>query len=281
MNTIMHQVKLTQELVLNLVITSAQKFGQFLPSLIGAIIIFLIGLFIASISKRAFKKIFSLIGINYISEKSGINNILEKLGSKKKTEDILISLIYLVIVMLFLVAATEVLGIKVVIQTVNKFIAYIPQLFGAIFIFIFLSFIGKIISTPLKEFLEKSNIVFASFISRSVEIIIGIFALVIAIRQMGFDITIFTANITLFLGIIIGAIGLAFGLGAKNIFQKIVAGFYLRNFLKTGDMVKWDDSIGQIKRFELTSLIIESSNEEIIIPNDVAIETILKKMRRG
>ncbi len=277
MDKIMHQVKLTQELVLNLVVTSAQKLGQFLPNLIGAIVVFLFGLLIASISKKIFKKIFSLIGINYISEKSGIDALLEKLGSKKKTEDILVSLIYFFVVMLFVIAATEILGIKMLIQLLNKFIAYIPQLFGAIFIFIFLSFIGKVVSASLKGFLEKSQIVFASFISKFIEIIIEVFALVIAIRQMGFDVTIFTANITLILGIVVGAIGLAFGLGAKNIFQKIVAGFYLRNFLQVGDIIEWDSSKGKIKKFETTSLVIETSDEVIIIPNDFAIEAILKK----
>ncbi len=279
MTDILEQTRLAREAILSLIESLSQKVGQFLPNLIGALLVFIFGFIVASIAKKIFKKMFSVLGFNYIAEKSGVNQMLEKLGTTKKAIDILVSLIYFTIILLFFVAASEVLGIRIVIDTVNQFITYLPKIFGALFIFIFISYIAKLVGNLIKNLFKSSEIAYASFIGTALEIVINIFGLVIAIRKLGFDTTIFTANITLFLGIFLGAIGLSLGLGGKSIAEKILAGFYLKNILDIGSKIEVDKFSGKIRAFNPTNVLVETEEGNIIlIPNDLLLKNkILSK----
>ncbi len=278
MESIIEQTRLAREAILNLIQSLATKIGDFLPNLIGALIILIVGIIVAAIVRGIFRRILNTLGLNYIAEKSGINHLLEKIGTKKKATDLLASLIYLAIILIFFVAATETLGIRIVIDTVNKFIAYLPKVFGALFIFIFLSYIAKVIGNVIKNFLISAEIEYATIIGTVVEVVIDIFALVMALRELGFDTTIFTANITLFIGIFLGAIGLALGLGGKSIAEKILAGFYLKSNLKVGDQIDLEKVSGRIKAITSAYVSLETpEGEEVLLPTDEVLKQAVKK----
>ncbi len=280
MNNFSEGLKVGQQALINLVTTAFHKLGGFVPSLLGAILLLVVGWLIAASLKKLSHHLFKFTGINYLIEHSGVNDFLEKLGFKRKAEDILTSLVYLIVLLIFITAATEILGIRIVIETINKFISYIPQVFGALFIFIFLSYIGKFICQSVSNFLRSYHLEYAAVIGKIIEILIIIFALVIAIKELGFETSIFTANISLIIGIIFGAIGLSIGWGTRDIAKKVVSGLYLRKNLNIGDEIQIKDVKGQIISFENTSIKIKSANEIILIPYDQILESqvqIIKK----
>lgn len=227
--------------------------------------------------RRLSRKIFQILGFHHISERSGVNNLLQKLGIHKRAEDLLASLVYLAVLLVFIVSATEVLGIHIVIETLNRFIAYIPKIFGAIFLFIFLTYIGKFIRQVIAGFLENYGITYGRIAGGTVEILIGIFALIMALRQLGFDTSIFTANITLALGILLLACALALGLGGQKVTAKILSGFYVRQQIRIGEEISFGDFTGKVKSFQLTGLTLQHEEGEILIPYDLLIEKIIIK----
>ncbi len=279
MNNVVKEVKLGQEVILKFVNSCVQKLGAFLPTLLGAIFILILGWLIAKLFKKIAKKIFKAIGINYFTEKSGINELFQKLGTTTKAEDFLASLVYLVVLLIFIVSATEVLGIRIVIETLDKFIVYIPKIFGAIFIFAFLSYIGKFIGHSITNLLEASKVEFAGITGKTVNVIVVLFAFVISLKELGFETTILTANITIISGISLATIGIAVGLGGQQIARKVVAGFYLKNHLEIGQEINIGEIKGKIKSFGTTSIVIENEGEELLIPNDKIMDNIVKILK--
>ncbi len=265
-----------KEAVLNLVVSAFQKVGAFLPNFLGSLVILIIGWIVAIITKQIAKKVFQLIGIKYLSESSGVNQFLQKLGIQKKAEELLASLVYLGILFIFIVAATEVLGITIVIETLNKFIAYLPKIFGALFVFIFISYLGKLVKQVVLNFLTSYKIEHASLLGTFLEILITIFALVIALRELGFQTTIFTANITLILALAFFAIALALGLGSKKVAENLIAGFYLKKLLTIDQEIEVNEIKGKIKGFFPTSVLIESEAEKYFVPNKEILEKNVK-----
>jgi len=271
------QLKVGEEAVINLVSTLAQKVGAFLPHLVGALLVLFVGWIMALFLRHLARKIFQILGFHHLAERSGVNDLLRKFGIEKRTEDLLASLVYLTVLLIFIVSATEVLGIHIVIETLNRFIAYIPQIFGAIFVFVFLTYIGKFLRQVLVGFLENYGLAYAKVLGGVVEIIIGIFALIMALRELGFDTSVFTANVTLVLGLFLLACALALGLGGQRIAAKILSGFYVRQQLRVGEEINLDQIKGKIKAFRITGLILESEKEELLIPYDLLVEKVVAK----
>jgi len=265
-----------KEAVLNLVASACQKVGAFLPNFLGSLVILLVGWIIALITKQIAKRIFRLIGINYIAESSGVNQLLKKVGVQKRAEDFLASLVYLSILLIFIVSATEVLGITIVIDTLNQFIAYLPKIFGALFIFIFISYLGKVTKQIVLNFLSSYKIEFSSILATFLEVIITVFALIIALRELGFPTTIFTANITVILALMFFAVAIALGLGGKRVAENLIAGLYLKKLFSINQEIELDEIKGKIKGFFPTSVLIEAEAENFFVPNKEVLEKAVK-----
>jgi len=269
-------LKVGQEAIFNLISSAFQKIGAFLPDLLGSLIILFLGWIVALILRGISRRIFRIIGIKYLAERSGVNELLKKLGIQKRAEDLLASLVYLAVLLIVVVAATEVLGITIVIDTLNSFINYLPKIFGAIFVFIFVSYLGKLVRQVVSNFLESYKIAYASAVGIFLEVLISVFAIIMALRELGFETTIFTANITLVIALLFSAMALAIGLGGKSIAEKILAGFYLRKYLSSGQEVEINGLKGKVKDFQATALIIETEDGEVALPNDRVLTEILK-----
>ncbi len=269
-------LKIGQTAITNMVIIATQKVGAFLPGFLGALLILLAGWIIAVVLRGFSRRIFRIIGISYIAERSGVNDLLQKLGAQRKAEDLLASLVYLVVFLIFVVAATEVLGIRIVIETLNSFIAYLPQVFGAIFVFVFLAYLGRLLHQVVLSFFESYQLTYGKIIGKVLEVLVVIFALLMALRKLGFETTIFTANLTLIMSIFLAAVGLALSLGMRDIARKIVAGFYLRKHLHIGDEIQIGNLKSKVISFENTAVKGETPEGLILIPNDQILENIVQ-----
>ncbi len=269
-------LKVGQKAITSMVSTAFQKLGGFLPSLVGAILILIVGWLMAALFRGLSRRVFKVVGINYIVERSGVNNLLEKLGMQRKAEDILASLVYLIVLLVFVVASTEVLGIHIVIETLNRFISYLPRVFGALFVFVFLAYLGNFLKRGISSFLQSYHLAYAEIVGRIIEVLVLVFALIMALRELGFETAIFTANITLIIGIFLGAIGLALGLGTREVTRKVVSGIYLRKYISVGDEIQAGDVAGKVLSLENTSVTVETPDGIILIPNDQILESNVK-----
>jgi small-conductance mechanosensitive channel len=68
------------------------------------------------------------------------------------------------------------------------------------------------------------------------------------------------------LGALLFGAALAFGLGAQTAVSNILGSYYLQKTYKEGDMVQMDDMKGVIVKILPTSVIVETSSGQIMIP---------------
>ncbi len=275
--SILKSLKLGEVAVINLISSLTKKIGLFLPNLVGAILILITGFLLAKFVKKAANKIFAVIGLNFLIEKSGVNQILTGFGFQKKAEELFISLIYLIIILLSIIAAAEILGIKIVLQSLNIFIDYLPKIFGSLFIFVIITYLGKLAKQFIINLSNNYKIEQGRYIGIIIEILIITFAIIIALNKLGFDTTIFTTNITMILTIFLGSCGLAISLGGKDIASKIIAGLYLNNLFHAGNEIEFGNLKGKIINIGITTTKIETINDEkIYIPNDKLLQEIIR-----
>ncbi len=146
------------------------------------------------------------------------------------------------------------------------FLGVLPNLFTAIItIFLFIvtyMVLSRIIDRALKQTnltTSLREIIVGSFLKW----IIGIFALIMALSQLGFDVTAALTGV--------GIAGIALGLAAKETLSNIFAGvsIFIDKLYVIGDWVEITGKYGQVKKITLrTTKIRTLDNIFIIIPNN-------------
>jgi len=196
--------------------------ATFLPTLIGIIVILIVGWIIAAVLKNVVVKLLKMIQFDAASEKSGLADVLRKGGIKNTLSELIGGLIYWVVMLLVFMASLNALGMTVVAGLLDKVILYIPNVIAAIFIIslgiFFASVIGSIVMTTCMNTGMKQ----AKLMSQVTQTVIIIFAAIMTLEQLNIATTILSTTITVVLGSAGLAFALAVGLGSKDIAGKLM-----------------------------------------------------------
>ena len=243
--------------------------GAYLPNLLGALLLLLIGWFTAKTFRGVTAKMVRICGIQALGEKVQFNELLKKAGISRTLDEILGGLVYYLVLLVFLVSASDVLGVKVVLETLNAFIAYLPHILGAFLILVISLYVAKIVKDGARSASSSFSIPYVRAVSSLLEIIIIGFGIVMALTEIGVDMTIFTTNVTLIIGGVVLAMALSVGLGSRTIMSNTLARYYVCQIYHIGDEVYLAGHKGTIVEMTPVSVVLKTDNDENLhIPNE-------------
>ena len=196
--------------------------ATFLPTLIGILVILIVGWIVAAILKGVVVKLLKTIQFDVASEKSGLSDILRKGGIKNTLSELMGGLIYWIVMLLVFMAALNALGMTVVAALLDKVILYIPNVIAAIFIISLGIFFASIIGSIVMTASMNAGIKQGKLLSQVTQTVIVIFAAIMTLEQLNIATTVLTTTITVLLGSMGLAIAIAVGLGSKDIAGKLM-----------------------------------------------------------
>jgi len=243
------------------------KLVNLLPNLIGALLLLILGWLVAKLCRRLALKILKWTGFEGAMERSRINETIKTAGITTSIGNVIAVVVFWTIFLVFVVSASEVLGLSVVLSTLNRLILYIPNIIASIAIIVLTLFLARFVKDLIAVGLAQVNLIYARPLARTVELLIIIFGLIVAMTQLGFDIGILMANITLFIGGFIGIVVLSLGLGAKTVVENLLAGYYVRQLFKQDQEVILAGGKGKIKQIHRLGIVMETDEGEIMVPN--------------
>ncbi|MFA4990994.1 MAG: hypothetical protein WC569_00235 [Candidatus Omnitrophota bacterium] len=196
--------------------------ATFLPTLIGILVILIVGWIIAAVLKSVVVKLLKLIQFDVASEKSGLADVLRRGGIKNSLAELIGGIIYWLIMLLVFMAALNALGMTVVASLLDKVILYIPNVIAAIFILALGIFFASVIGTIVRTASTNAGITQAKFLGQLSQIVIVIFSVVMTLEQLNIAATVLTTTINILLGSIGLAVAIAVGIGSKDIAGKLI-----------------------------------------------------------
>jgi Mechanosensitive ion channel, conserved TM helix len=204
----------------------------FLPIFFLAIAVLVIGWLLAKFLQFIVVRGLKAVNFNVVTEKAGIDSFFKQGGIKKTTIDVLGILIYWLTILVALLVAFNVLGLRDVSELFKQVAFFIPNVIVAVLIIAIGLYFARFFSDAIVAYAKNVGIEDADLMGRVTRYAIMIFVITIALAQVnvGADIIRWTFFI-LFAGIVL-ALALAFGLGG----QKWAAG-QLEKFAK-GDKKK-------------------------------------------
>jgi hypothetical protein len=195
----------------------------YLPAILAAVIVFLIGWIIAVIIYRVVVEIVKVLRIDDMLKAAGMNDAAKQAGFNLDIGRFLGTLVEWFIILVFLIASLDILGLtQVTIYLQTVVLLYLPQVIVASLILILGAIVAEVVKGLVSGSARAAGARSGNFAGTVAKWAIWITAIMAALTQLG----IATALLqTLFTGVVIAlslAFGLAFGLGGKEVAARIL-----------------------------------------------------------
>ena len=199
-----------------------QGFLLFLPRLIGAIVVMVIGWFMAEGIGRLVSEILKRLRVDKVFEKTNWKESLEKADLKVSVSDFLGDVCKWVLAIVFLLASVEILGLVQFAEFLRGILLWLPNLIVTAAIFVVAVVVAEILEKVIKAGAKKMEISYAGLLGTLVKGSIYIFTALAILSQLGVTPVIINALVFGLVATISLALGLSFGLGGKETAAKIL-----------------------------------------------------------
>jgi len=243
------------------------RLSLYLPNILGAVLLLLIGWIVAKVLRSATVRLTSL-GENALGRFSNNHNTPSSKFPGKSAK-MLGNAIFWVVVLFFLTAATQVLGLETFTVWLARIVDYLPTVFvGALIIVA-----GYLVSGLSRELVLAAAIRAPEhqrvLIGRVVQVSILVTAILVGAEQIGIKVT-FLVILTAAVGIaLVGAVALALSLGSREYIANLIGAHYLRQRYNVGQLVRIDSYEGRILELTETAIVLETADGRTSVPAKV------------
>jgi hypothetical protein len=195
---------------------------SFVPDLIVALIIFAIGWILAILIEKLVEHLFQALRIDAALKSAGLEEVVKRSGHTLNSGAFVGALVKWFIIVVFLLASFEILGLTEVSMFLQSVVGYLPKVIIAVLMLMVAVVVANAMQHIVVASSRAANIRSAELLGRITKWAIWIFAIVAALDKLVLVTGLIQAIITpLFAGLAL-AFGLAFGLGGKDAAQKII-----------------------------------------------------------
>ena len=256
-----------------------QELLKFMPKLIAVITVLIIGWLLIKIVTFLIKKALKFSKIDVLADKLQEIDIFKNISIEPTI--IIVKVVKWILLLLMLIIISDILGLQMLTDGIATFIGYLPRLFSAIAILMIGIYIANIIKNAIQSLFKSLDLGGSNVIGSIVFFAIVVIVAITALNQAGIDTEMITSNLTLILGSLLLAFTIAFGLGSKEIVQRLLFGFYSRKNLKVGQKIKIGGIEGTIEAIDNIYLTLVTDDGKFIFPikevNDTIIQVLEKK----
>lgn len=190
--------------------------ANFLPSLIGAIVVFLVGLIVAAVLERVVERVIHYLKFDTLLRKTGVESYLERANLKLNTGRFLGQLVYWFMVIAFLLATADILRFTALSAFLRDVLLYIPNVIIAVLILLAALVVANFLKHLTRASVQAAKLHYAQALGTVAWWTVIIFGLLTALVQLGIATSIINTLITGVIAMLALAGGLAFGLGGRE-----------------------------------------------------------------
>lgn len=243
-----------------------KRFSEAAPKILFALLILLIGWLIASGVRRLFRRVLASLQVDRLAERLNDIDIVQRSGVRIQISAVVAQMVYYVLMLGFVIFATDMLGIPAITEMVRDLINYLPALFSAFVLFLLGLFLADIVRNIVLTACQSMGIPSAKMIATAVFYFLFITIAVSALSQAKISTGFIAANLTVIIGALALAFAIGYGFAARDLVANYVAGHYNRNKVRIGDDVCIDGARGKVVMIDSTSMILQTPERAIIIP---------------
>ena len=245
----------------------AERAGQFLPSILGAFLLLLIGWAVArvlrSIAVRAAVVVDRVLA-RFTSTARG-----ERAKLTQSSAGVLGSIVFWLVLLFFVTAATQVLGLNAFTAWLSGVVNYVPTLFSGALIIAAGFLLSRLARDLVMATTSVSGTKQRELLGRTVQAIILVTALLVGADQIGIKVTFLVIVAAVAGGTVAISVALALSLGARTYVANLIGGHHFRHTYSVGQTVRVAGHEGRILDLTPVSVVLETEDGRVTLPAKV------------
>lgn len=206
--------------------------GNFLPNILAALLILVVGWIVARVLRAAVGRGLKLVRFPDLAEKAGIEEILKKGGIKRTSTDLLAVLIYWLMMLIVLLTMVNALRLEIASQLLNQILLYIPNIIVAVIVVIVGLYAATFVAGLVRTAAANAGIKEAGIVAALARYALVIFAIAIALDQLQIGEDIVANAFLILFGAACLAAALAVGLGSRDVVTRYLEERFGRRWRK-------------------------------------------------
>jgi len=190
--------------------------ADFLPRLAIALVVVIVGWFIAKAAKFAIVRGLRAINFHVLTARAGLDGFLRDGGIHTDTTDILGLMVYWLVILGALVIGFNSLGLIYVTDLLGRVMLFVPKVMVALLVLAFGAYFARFLANAITAYCKNVHIQDAELLGRLAQYAILTFVVLIALDQVNIGGEIVRQSFLIILAGLVFALALAFGLGGKE-----------------------------------------------------------------
>ena len=198
------------------------SFISFLPTFLAALIVFIVGWIISVFLGKLINRIVKAIKLDLLLGKLGFKRAMAKAKIKLDSGKFFEELVKWFFIIVFLMAAVDILGLQEVTLFLKTILFYLPNVIIAAIVLLSAAIVARFMQKFVKASADTAGLKSSTTVGAIVKWAILIFGFVIALTQLGIATTLIQTIVIGLIAMLALAGGLAFGLGGKEQAARII-----------------------------------------------------------
>jgi len=199
-----------------------QNLTEISPPIFWAGLVLLLGILVAKWMAAIIVAFLNRIKLNQLLKRMGLEEALSTIDASLNAPKFFGEIVKWFFIVLSLMASSEILGLRQFSQFLEKVIGYFSNIFISALIFVVAVFLSDFSQKIVVGTLEEEKITYSRFLGRMIRWAIWLFAILAILYQLQITPSLI---LTIFIGMVATisiALGIAFGLGGKDLAAKIL-----------------------------------------------------------
>ena len=241
------------------------------PKIIAAIVVVVVGYVVARAISNVLIKVSDKLGLQVAAERSGLAQSMRHMGIERNVPTILGTIGFWLLMCVFFMAAFNILGLTEVSTAMSSVAQYIPNLLVATVIVVVGLFAATFLRGVIATSTDRLGISYAEHLANGCYYTLAVLTFILTLKHLGIEFQLLNNMILLICAGLALGFGLALGLGGRDVMAGILAGYYLRQRLASGDSVEVAGLQGTVREVGPVATVIETDEHGLInrhtVPN--------------
>ncbi len=248
----------------------------FLPRLFNAFVLILLGWLLGRLAASLAGRLLARINFDRYLKRGGLEQALVSAGVHVQPSEVLVRLIYWLILLTFLLAAVDALGLQTAAEAIRELISYIPNLIAAVLVVIGGGLLARFLGQATQTLAAGADLEFHWILGTTVRYFLLTLTFILAAGQLGLDVTFLGGALANLVIVVIAVLGLAFALGGRDLVLNLLAGIYAKEIYDVGQVVQLQAHKGTLEAIGTLKATIATEKEELVsIPNSLLINEVV------
>ncbi|QMW01626.1 mechanosensitive ion channel family protein [Spirosoma foliorum] len=262
----MKQIPKLAEVVQNTFQNLINQFVEFVPRIFGSMLILLIGIGVARLTAYIIQRVLGRVGFDKIGNRLNEISIIKQLKTEIKLSEIIAKVLYYYILLMFITAATETLGVAAITEMVSSLVNFIPKLVVAAIMLQVGVLLADTLRGAVVSVCQSFNIASGRLLSMIVFVFFLTITIISALGQAGINTELLESSFNLIIGGVIFAFAIGYGIASRDLMANILSSFYTKNKYKEGQIIQIEDAKGEIIKMDNLSLTLRTGDTTTVVP---------------